>query len=550
MSAIVLKHWESLSPKARRITPYFALALAVLLSYGNTFGNAFLFDDDLIISMNTFLRDWTHVGDILTKSTTSGIHIAGGFYRPMQILLYLFMYQLGGGKPLTFHLLNLSLHIANTCFVYALGTRKLNFNKTGTFLATLIWGVHAIHTEAITYMSGTADPLAMFFCLWALILLLPDLSSKKILKVFPLFLLAIVSKESAVMFPALVCVFLFYFDKERLKPKTYLRTVPLWIVALAFSYWRTHAEGFDGPQNYGRFFAMSPYAEFRMYAEHFSYRFYTFLATLPEYLRLLLWPTHLHLERSFPIVTSFWKPLPLIGFFMLVLAAVHIVFSFRTGRGKALSFGLLWFGTAHAPDSGILVAMNAIFLEHWMYFPSAGLFLGVAQTLVELLRNGPPVLKKVCAAVALTSAFALSVATHLQNKIWHEPIAFYNNIIDNHELSARVFNNLALCYSKEAKFDKAIENFERGIQLADIYAETRFNLALVYINNPAVPDRVQKAIANLERSIEIQPNFFRSYKALGDIYHIFLHDPAKAETYYKQGRAMYEKQVGSIGTLK
>src|SRR6202012_4779646 len=102
----------------------------------------------------------------------------------------LFMYHLGGGSTFWFHLLNLSLHMANTCLVYRLGA-KMGFNPWAVLRAALAWGVHPLHTEAVTYMSATADTLFAFFCLWAMIVLTPDFTPQKILKIFPLFLLAL-----------------------------------------------------------------------------------------------------------------------------------------------------------------------------------------------------------------------------------------------------------------------------------------------------------------------------------------------------------------------
>ncbi|MFA5041333.1 MAG: hypothetical protein WC464_06850, partial [Bdellovibrionales bacterium] len=378
---------DFLSPRMMLLAPYLILALVVFAAYANTFNNGFLFDDSLIIEINEYLRGWNHIGDILTTSTTSGAHIDGGFYRPVQILLYLIAFQLGDGNAFWFHLLNLSLHIANTCFVYRLGT-KLGFNAKGVFLAALVWGVHPLHTEAVTYMSATADTLSAFFCLWAIVVLLPDITQKKILKVIPLFLLGLVSKEVTVMFPLLVMACLFYLNDKRLSPRTYYRTWPLWLITLIFVAWRSTAEGFDGPQSYDRFYAMPQFSDMKLYAAEPIYRIYTFFATLPNYLELLIWPTGLHMERVFPI-QSYVSGVVAAGIMMIVFAAGHIAYSCRIKRGLELSWGFLWFAAAHSPDTGLLFPMNSLFLEHWMYLPSVGLFLGIAQTLVVLTKNKP-----------------------------------------------------------------------------------------------------------------------------------------------------------------
>ena len=520
--------------------PYVFLALAVFAAYGNIFNNEFVFDDDLIIRMNSFIKDWNHIGDILTGSTTGGVQIVGGFYRPIQILLYLFAYQLGDGSTFWFHILNLALHIGNTCLVYKLGA-KLGFDLKGVFLAALVWGLHPVHTEAITYMSGTADPLFVHFTLWATLILIPDFSARKILFVIPLILLGLVSKETMTMFPLVATVTLFYLAPERFAPKTYFRTWPLWAICIGYAVWRAQAEGFDGPQTYDRFYAMPSFSPLKIYADEPLYRFYTFLATLPAYLNLLTWPTSLHMERAFAVHTDFFSLPVLEGLAMVIFGAAFLIYSFRTKRWMAMGWGLLWFMAAHAPDTGLLVPMNALFLEHWMYLPSVGLFLGVSQTLSEATKNRPLALRASLGGLAAVFALTMAIRTYCQNEIWRNPALFYTNIFANGEESARAHNNLALYYSGEYQTDLAIEHFNRAIAISDAYAETRYNLAISYLKKEPNDDNVAMAVQQLERSIEIQPNFYRSYVLLSDIYRNHFKDKEKADAYRTKANAYLPK---------
>ncbi len=541
MSATETQSSDLLPPFARIAAPYLILALIVFAAYANIFNNEFLFDDDLLIKINTYLRGWDHIGDILTKSTTSGAQIVGGFYRPLQILLYLFAFHLGDGGTFFFHALNLGLHIANVCFVYKIGL-KLGFDPKAVFVGALLWGVHPIHTEAVTYMSATADPLSTFFCLWAIVILLPDFTPRKILSVIPLFFLGLVSKETVAMFPLLVMACLFYTSPDRLKPRAYFKTWPLWVITLVFVYWRTHMQGLDGPQTYGRFYAMPQFADLKAYADEPIYRVYTFLATLPEYLRLLLWPADLHMERSFPIQPTFWAWLVWGGVMMLVFALGHIAYSSKIKRGLELSWGFLWFGAAHAPDTGLLIPMNSLFLEHWMYLPSIGLFLGLAQTAFVLTKKSPRFVPIFCLSIALVSALALSAKTYAQNEIWRNPPLFYNNIFKYGIKSARARNNLALYYSDHGQLKLALEQFKLAIAASDIYAETRYNLALTILRLSEDKESVAEAMKHLERSIEIEPSFYRSYRTIGDIYEILLHDKKKADLYHARADAILNQR--------
>ncbi|MDD3029664.1 MAG: tetratricopeptide repeat protein [Alphaproteobacteria bacterium] len=516
-----------------------ALVLAVLAAYANCFDNALVFDDALLIKMNAYLRDWSHLGDILTTSTTSGAQIEGGFFRPLQILLYWFIFQASGEHPFLYHLLNVALHAANTCLVFALG-RKLAFKPTGAFIGALLWGLHPIHTEAVTYISGTADPLFVFFCLAGLIVLLPQATPFRVALTVPLFLLALVSKETAIIFPALATVCLL-FSPQKQPLRVHLHLLPLWLIGILFAYWRIHTADFDGPQSYERFLAMEAFSSMRVYAESFLCRIYTFLATLPAYAELLFWPHDLHMERNFSLPTTFARIPVLTGFIMSLLAASVTIYSLKTKRWRGLGWGFAWFAVAYAPNTGLFVVVNSIFLEHWMYTPSIGLFLGAAQAISTLLERAPP--KAVAASLVATLgvAGALGAKTYSQNMVWRSPETFYMQIIKNGEESARVYNNLALYYTDRNDHEKAIRYFLHSIRIGDVYAETHYNLALAYLRQSTDKENVAKAIDHLERAQKIQPNFFRADVQLSIIYKTLLHDPVKAAFHTARARKAFSR---------
>ncbi len=533
-------HDDFLPAPARAVTPYLLLVLAIFTAYGNIFDNAFLFDDDLLITLNSHLTGWHFLPQILTGSTTSGAHIMGGFFRPMQMFLYLCVKQITGGAALWFHLLNLTIHIANACLMFRIG-EKLKFNLWGVFLASLVWGVHTLHTEAVTYMSATADPLFAFFCLLSVSILLPDITPRKIWLIFPLFLLGLLSKETMAMFPLLVTVCLFYINPKPLSPRIYLRTWPLWVVTVIFVIWRSHAEGLDGPQTYDRFYNLPAYANLKLYADHPIYRLYTFFATLPSYADLLLWPHDLHMERAFTVYTDFFLRPVVTGFAMVCLAIVPLVRSVRhPQQSRHLSWGILWFFAAHAPDTGILIPMNSLFLEHWMYLPAVGLFLGSAESVARFCATRKMV-GYGCGIVTLGFAAWLATLTYNQNQTWKTPESFYTNIFSHGEVSARSRNNLALYYAQLGRYEDASAQFAEATKITDTYAETRYNMAINYLSMPDHQNHIQQAIDCLNRSLEIDPKFYRSYQLLSEIYKGILNDPAKAESYHARAVALTPK---------
>lgn len=524
------------SPHSANFAPLIALAIAVFAAYANMFGNEFVFDDALLIKGNGWLQGWGHIKDILTGSTVGGVGATGGFYRPLQILLYLLMHHLGGGGTFWFHELNFVLHLLNTLLLFKIGG-KLSFDPKGAFFAALLWGVHPIHTEAVTYMSGTADPLMTLFVLWAFFVLLPDFTPKKILAVVPLFLLGLASKETAVVFPALVSVGIFCRLPNPFRLRTHLRAAPLWIIGIAYAFWRSNASWLDGPKTYTTFFETFGPPEMVYYLRTPLCRLYTFFSTLPGYAELLAWPTHLHMERHFPIKPEFLSVSVVLGFAMSVLAALFVARACKTGKRKELAWGFLWFAAAHAPGTGFFGATNALFLEHWMYLPSIGLFLGLGHAAAKALEGRSRTVS--LAALAAVSAFALTMVykTHEQNKVWKTPVSLYTNVFDNGEVSPRAYDNLGLYYADIKEFDKAIDSFHKAIAVGDVYPEPRFNLGITYLLKGQTDKNIDLAIENFKKAIEIQPAFYRAYEMLAEIY-AFRKDAEQALYYSSRAKEL------------
>ena len=217
--------------------PYIVLVLAVCLAYSNVYGNQFLLDDEFLILKNRFLQSSKYLRPLLLSCSTAGSGGADTFYRPLQGLVYFVLYQLNGPSVFGFHLLNVLLHAANACLVFVLG-RKLGFSKLATLAAALLWALHPVHVEAITYISATADPLYAFFCLLGLCFLLPSFSTWRMIAGCLCFVLALASKETAIIFPllAMLCIMLTY--KERLTHVSFYRTIPLWLIAGVYLWLR------------------------------------------------------------------------------------------------------------------------------------------------------------------------------------------------------------------------------------------------------------------------------------------------------------------------
>lgn len=522
----------------RSILPFALLIIAVFLAYANVYHSEFLYDDIPMVRDNRFLTSWNYIGTLFVTSVQQGYGSVDPLYRPLQLLLYLVIYQVAGPSTVAFHLLNVTLHALNACLLYSLGVR-LRFHRVVVMLAALLWAVHPIHTEAVTYVSGTADILSGVFLIGGILLLVPAFSLRRVLAASCLFVLGLLSKETSIVFPVLAMSVLFYLSENRWSPKTYLSTWPFWVVAILYLLARITILKFGGV--FGFYDSGAP--------ETIWSRVCTFLATLPTYLRLLIWPTGLHMERNFPFQTGLWAPSEIAG--IVIVALLSVGLAWRPARSATpMAWGILWAGTLFIPVSGILVPNDAVIAEHWLYLPTSGFILGMAESLAQMC--APVRVRRLRSALTgftiLIACFFIAL-TFKQNEFWRDRITFYTHILDCGENTRRIRTNLAGAYEEQGKHKLAIDQFRSLLKVWDTYAIAHYDLGATLLDDvqaaPTLPDRnspeLAESVKELQRALELDPDYFRAYDLLDYIYGFYFGDEAQALEYRAKATAIRKK---------
>jgi tetratricopeptide (TPR) repeat protein len=504
------------------------IIIAILIAYCNVYQNAFLWDDEFLIQKNTYIRSWNSLAKIFSGSSTAGSGGVDNFYRPIQGLVYTFVYNVLGHHTWGYHFANIILHILCAISFYFLAIR-LGFNKVHSLLASVLWGVHPVHTEAVTYMSATADPSSTLFVILSILVFDKFLESKKFFHCIGFVILnalAIISKESVVITPVLMMLIIFWRNETRFKFKTYLYTIPAWLLTALYFFMRSNI------LNFNKTFDM--YKTSNLYTENILYRVYTFLATLPEYTKILFAPYDLRMERSFPVYTELWSLKPLLGL-SLVLLIIFLVIRFWKVQNSLFNLSWGWFFVAFIPMSGILIPVNSFILEHWLHLPSLFLFLGLISIASKwsaiYIKRQKLINAFYCIILVLTTAFTLQ-----RNTVWKTPISFYSNILQYNEGSARVHNNLAMAYSDRNNIKSAIKHYKLAIELSDSYPQTNYNLARIYIKR----NEFTKAINHLNRSIEIDKNFYHAHLLLSKLYN-HLKETSKSKRHFHLYKTILSK---------
>ncbi len=184
-----------------------AIALVALTAgtFSNALQNEFVnFDDWPLIEHNAQIRSltWDNVGRMFTELSTNQAWL------PLRVLSYAVDYHFWGLNAFGYHLTNLVLHTANVLLVYAV-LRWIVRRGLMAWLGAACFAVHPVQVESVTWASGRRDVLYAFFFLLSLLSFLRYLRGGKWRRwcygaSVAFFVLAMLSKASAMMLPALL----------------------------------------------------------------------------------------------------------------------------------------------------------------------------------------------------------------------------------------------------------------------------------------------------------------------------------------------------------
>jgi tetratricopeptide (TPR) repeat protein len=182
-------------------------------------------------------------------------------------------------------------------------------------------------------------------------------------------------------------------------------------------------------------------------------------------------------------------------------------------RAGVYAFAVLWFFVALLPVSNIY-PINAYMAEHWLYLPSVGFFLALANAVASLYHKNGVFRRGGLLAIGAITALYAALGIRQNSVYWTDPIRFYERTIRYAPDSFIIYNNLANIYLRTGKNTEAITLYKRSLNLAPRNAPTYSNLGLAYKNIGDIPN----AIASYTKAIELNPSHPNGYNNLGNIY--------------------------------
>ncbi|HVK10630.1 MAG TPA: tetratricopeptide repeat protein, partial [Gemmataceae bacterium] len=460
------------------------LVLAVLLAYANCLTKTFVFDDDL----------WIYANPLLDRPAEYFQSFRG---RPVLAATVLALDAAGRQNPLLHHVLNVAIHLAATLTLYGLVRRSLlvpRFRRRYAgraeglaFAVALLWAVHPVQVQSVTYIIQRGESLAGLFYLLILYALVRGDSSRRRCWWYAL---AVVSlglgcgtKEILVTAPVATVLYDRAFLTKSVRRMVrrrwgfYLVFLLAWGAYLAYNLNR--AAGVENGIGFGM--------------EQVTPKTYLFTqaGVIVYYLRLCVWPTGTSIDyQGWPWARTLGAAMPAGA----VVAGLLLLTAGLLWRRPAAGFVAAWFFIVLAPTSSVLPIVDPVF-EHRLY-------LSLASVAVLVVFVGDRLLGRWKGAALGAAAVVLGVMTHQRNELYESRERVWRAAVE------RMPNN-----------GRGLANLGQGLLMKDRPADA-----------VGVLDRALALSATEPTALE---NMAAARELLGDF--------AAAEAYYQRLRTAYPK---------
>jgi len=515
--------------------------LIIVVTFGNSLKNDFAWDDKFLIINNPYIKDFSHTPKIFTSQLYEGGEMKSNFYRPLQLVSFAIDYSVWKLNPFGYHLTSLILHIANSTLVYYI-TLIICSSVSIAFLAALLFGISPVISSVTFYIPARADLLMALFALLSFLAFLKYTQTRKksayAISVIS-FILALLSKEMALILPFLLVIEIFRGrDKKVSLRPLFLYFIIFFIYIFLRATVLNFAKGSNALIDYS-FPATIPLGK----------RILTDLNVIASYIRLLLFPSGLHMQSFIKPANGLFEINVILPAALILLLAVIVRKLSR--YDKIFLYSLAWFFVCLTPVLNIYPV--SVFLhEMWLYLPSVGFYIFFSAFLIKILARKIPQAAVILFITLYTAFYCLSVIAY--GKTWKDSISLFNNDLKYGAVNPfrhLIYNNMAMTYYNRAEFKKSAEYCKKSILLNPGYSESYNNLGVAYI----ALSKPIKAIKFFKKAITLDSGYIAAYCNLASAYHAIglreravefsKHaisvDPAAYKAYCNLGYACMEK---------
>lgn len=465
------------------------VALLSIVVFANSLANDFVWDDKELIVANPAVRSLAGIGQFFSGHfwSQSEQPSAQGYYRPIVLLSYAVDHSVWGLNPFGFHLSNIAWHAVATMLVCVL-IRKITSSSLAALLGGALFAVHPIHVESVTFISGRTDVIAAAFILCAMIFFLEarnrGATSFRFFISLLFFVLALLSKEVAVVLPAMLLVYEFTVERRENQRRLVLMHAAFWTVAGTYALVR-----------FG-LLDIAPRLHDRLSVQQILY---TMPFVLADYARLLLFPFNLCADYAVELrnaATPANLGMLLVAFLFCALVVILVL------KRSIAGFFTAWIVAFLLPVLQI-VPISVLKAERFLYVPSVGFCALAGLAAAATYKAAGLKAKKVLAVVIALVILVLSARTVTRNRVWSDEFTLYRVTEQCAPNNFRVQYNLGNAYYRRGDLDRALRHTELAYRLEPDFPQINYNLGVIY----GETGRLSDAERMYRRAIGLDPSY-------------------------------------------
>jgi Flp pilus assembly protein TadD len=435
--------------------------------------------------------------------------------RPLVAYTLALNYALCGLDVRCYHATNILLHLLCACLLFSVLRRSLvtashPHPRWIALAASLLWVVHPLSTESVTYVVNRTELLVSLFYLLTLYCfqrgVAPDPRPRRdrwqtaaILSCAA----GMACKEVMVSCP----LFVLLYDRLLVGRSLaqILRSRGLLYAGLALTWGLLAVLSIPNPRAASAgisFEELSPWLYLKTQA-----------SVLVHYLRLSLWPDPLVIDYyDWPLARELSDVLPAA---LVVVALLAMTAAALARRRPAALLGA-WFFLILAPTSSFVPIVTEIAAERRFYLPLAALLAALVllgHHLAARMRLKGTRAAWVAAAVVTALAVIYGAVAHRRNQDYRSALAIMRDTVSKRPRNGRAHLNLGIVLAKQGSYERARDSFAEAVRHKPDLADAHFNLA----KTRALLGEGEGAIHSYRRAIQLAPEHLLAHSFLANL---------------------------------
>lgn len=468
------------------------LCLATFSVYFNALQNNFVnYDDPALVYENPLVSNFD-----LKKVFTSKV---AEDYIPLVIVTFAIEHYFFGLDPFYFHLTNILFHIANVVLIFILIRLITSGRLFVSFVTALLFALHPLHVESVTWVAERKDVLSTFFFLLALLsyyyFLIKRPKKSFYLLALLLFTLGLFAKFMAITLP--VILLMMHLWRGDFGKRACFLQIPFAIVGAVFTYVHLllHNRGEHLPENESTVFAAIQRG----------------FDSLAFYLHQMIVPLKLSAFYERGVVTASWTEYGVAIAFLAVV--ILLSYKNRMIKMSSIAGGLFFILTIFPVLQIIPFGNNFAFADRFMYLPSLGLFFLISVIWFEVFEKGA-FFKKLSGRLVLTAIMVtFGILTVQRNRVWASSQSLWQDEVAKFPKSSIARNNLGSLYLDQGEYPLALSELNAALTLRPSYIDPYINLGLAFLDM----NNLSEAQKYLEKALVIDAKSPRANLNLGVI---------------------------------